>query len=142
MRLHETRRIDRSPDEVFAFTADFSNSEKWDPGVASSQQQGNGSPGVGTKYDLLVTFGTRKIPMTYEIKVWDPSRRVVLEGAGETVSAVDEIWFEPSNDGTVVDYVAELTFHNWMRFFTPLLGPVLKGVGERALDGLVDTLEQ
>lgn len=142
MRLHETRTIDRPLSEVFAFTADFSNAEKWDPGVASSHQVGDGPPGVGSRYDLMVSFGSSEIPMTYEITELDPDSRVVLIGRGDTLEAVDEITFEARDGGTLVEYTADLTFTNWIRFIAPLMSPLLARVGEKALDGLVETLER
>ncbi len=142
MRLHETRHIDRPLGEVFAFTADFANAENWDPGVASSRRIGDRPPGVGARYDLMVAFGSREIPMIYEITEWDQDSRVVLVGKGDTIEAVDEIRFEARDDGTFVDYTADLTFTNWVRFVVPLISPVLRRVGERALDGLVLALER
>ena len=142
MRLHETRTIDRPLSEVFAFTADFSNAEKWDPGVASSRRVGDGPPGVGSRYDLMVSFGSSKFPMTYEITELDLDARVVLMGRGDTIEAVDEIRFEARDGGTHIDYTADLSFTNWIRFVAPLMSPLLARVGERALDGLVETLER
>lgn len=142
MRLHETRIIDRPLHDVFAFTADFSNAETWDPGVESSKQIGDGPPQVGTEYDLVVSFGSNRIPMKYVITALDPGSRVVLEGHGETVSAVDEILFSATETGTLVDYTADLRFENWIRFVEPLLAPFLRRVvARRALDGLVEALE-
>ncbi|MGD2101924.1 MAG: SRPBCC family protein [Acidimicrobiia bacterium] len=142
MRLHETRLIDRPLEEVFAFTSDFSNSEKWDPGVESSQRVEGGDPGVGARYELIVAFGSRRIPMVYETTAIEKDSRVVLEGKGGSIAAVDDIRFEAKDGSTLVDYTADLTFTNWMRYVAPLLAPLLNKVGERALDGLVETLEQ
>lgn len=142
MKLHETRIIDRPVSEVFAFTADFANAEIWDPGVTSSLRIDDGPPGVGSRYNLLVTFGSREFPMEYEIIEWDQDARVVLVGRGDALTALDEIRFEPRDGGTLVDYTAELTFTNWFRFAAPLLSPALKGIGVKALDGLVDALKR
>lgn len=142
MRLHEIRHIRRPLEEVFAFTADFANAEEWDPGVASSQRVGEGPPGVGAEYQVTVSFGSREIPMTYRITEWDQDQRVVLSGEGETIEALDEIRFAARDGGTEVEYTADLTFTNWMRFIVPFMSPVLTRVGERALDGLVETLER
>jgi hypothetical protein len=40
----------------------------------------------------------------------------------------------------VIDYTADLTFHNWIKYVDPLLSPFMKGVGRRAVDGLVAAL--
>jgi dehydrogenase/reductase SDR family member 12 len=143
MRLHETRQIERPVEEVFAFTADFANTEEWDPGVESARQIGSGPVGAGTTYEVVTKFGSSRIPMEYRIEEYEPNSRVVLEGRGETVSAVDTIEFEPRDGGTFVDYTADLTFANWIRHIDPLLKPLMSRlVGRRALDGLVATLEK
>lgn len=142
MRLHETRTIRRPLEEVFAFTADFANAAKWDPGVESSQLVGSGPVGVGSRFDLVTSFGSSRTPMEYWIEEFEENSRVVLHGAGGSVRAVDTIEFEARPDGTWVDYTADLSFDNWMRWASPLLKPVLsRVVGKRALDGLVETLE-
>lgn len=140
MRLKETREINRPIAEVFAYTADFSNVEEWDPGVKEAHQTSSGATGVGTTYHVLVKFGAREIPMTYEITEYERDSRVVLHGKGETLEALDDIKFTESPNGTLVDYTADLEFKNWIRFFVPLMSPMLKNVGTKALDGLVESL--
>lgn len=143
MRLHETRQIDRPLEQVFAFTADFANTEEWDPGVESARQIGSDPVGVGTTYQVVSKFGSTRIPMEYRIEEYEPNARVVLTGRGETVAAVDTIEFEPRDGGTFVDYTAELTFDNWIRHVDGLLQPLMSRlVGKPALDGLVETLEK
>jgi hypothetical protein len=78
--------------------------------------------------------------MVYEITEFEPNARVVLVGKGETLDAVDEIRFRTEGEKTVIDYTADLTFHNWIGYADPLLSPFLKGVGRRAVDGLVSAL--
>ena len=51
---------------------------------------------IGTRYDLIVIFGGRRLPMSYEVTVFDPHHRVVLRGTGQTVTAVDHIRFDRS----------------------------------------------
>ena len=143
MRLHETRMIRRPISEVFDFTADFANSQEWDPGVESSLQVGDGPVGVGSRFDLITRFGPARTPMTYTIEEYERDRRVVLTGHGGSVQAVDTIMFEERSGGTWVDYTADLTFDNWIRWVQPLMTPIVgRVVGKKALDGLVETLEQ
>jgi carbon monoxide dehydrogenase subunit G len=143
MRLHEKRRIERPLEEVFTYVADFANTEEWDPGVTSARRIGNGPIGVGAKYDVVSEFGSNEIPMVYETLEYEPHRRVVLLGEGDSISAVDTIEFESGDGGTVVDYTADLTFKNWFRFLEPVLTPLMRRmVGKKALDGLVETLSK
>lgn len=142
MKLHEIRHIDRPLPEVFAYVADFSNSAGWDPGVASSEAATADEPHVGSTYELIVSFGSRKVPMTYEITELVKDSRVVLEGRGANVLAVDDIRFQEKDGGTIVDYTADLRLTGVMRFVAPFLAPLLRRVGERALDGMVEALER
>jgi hypothetical protein len=79
--------------------------------------------------------------MVYEINVFEPHERVVLIGKGETLDAVDEIRFRTEGDETVIDYTADLTFHNWIKYVVPFISPMLRRVGTRAVDGLVTALD-
>ncbi len=66
----------------------------------------------------------------------------MLIGKGEKLDAIDTITFSTVDDGTRIDYEAELTFHNFIRFIEPLLGRSLKRVGEKAVAGLASALER
>ncbi len=123
---------------AFAYTADFSNIAKWDPGVVESRMVSDSPVGLDSKFELLVAFGPRRIPMTYTITAYEPSRRVVLEGIGGPLRAVDEIRFLPAEGGAEIAYTAELEFTGPVRLF--FIRRVLEGVGNRALDGLAEAL--
>ena len=140
MRLHEIRHIAvRSPRCLRSPLT--SPTPRGGIPASSLHDDADGPPGVGLKYELMVSFGPREVPMTYEITEWKQDSRVVLEGRGETVEAVDVVQFEADEGGTAVDYTADLTFPNWIRFVAPLMSRVLRKVGARALDGLVEALQ-
>jgi len=141
-RLIEQRWVERAQDEAFTYTADFSNIEDWDPGVASSRRLGQGPVGVGSQFELEVEFGSGTMPMVYEITEYEPSDRVVLVGRGDKLVAVDEIRFSRHDNMTVIDYTADLTFLNWFRYVTRFMGPTLKKVGTKALNGLAAELDR
>lgn len=129
--------ITRIPvEEAFAYTADFNNIQEWDPGIAESAQIGEAPVGLGTRFDLLVAFGNRRIPMVYTITEFDPPNRVVLVGQGSSLTAVDEITFAAVPQGTAIRYTADLAFKGLARFIEPFLGSLLKGVGRQAVEGL------
>lgn len=141
--LHENRTINRPLSEVFEYTADFSNSEEWDPGVDSSKATEPGPVQVGSQYSLEGTFGPSTIPMMYEVTEYDPPRRVVLQGRGERFDALDTIEFKSAGDGaTDVSYTAEITLFGALRFLGPIMNGPLNRMGKKALDGLVSALER
>ncbi len=142
VRLVEQRWVERAQDEAFLYTADFSNIEDWDPGVVSSRRIGQGPVGVGSQFELEIKFGGATMQMVYEITEYEPSDRVVLVGRGDKLIAVDEIRFARHDNMTVIDYTADLTFLNWFRNVTRFMGPTLKKVGTKALDGLAAELDR
>jgi dehydrogenase/reductase SDR family protein 12 len=142
VRLHERRTVPTPQREAFAYAADFSNIEDWDPSVISSAKIGDGPVGVGTRYELDVRFGSGTIPMIYEITDYQPDTRVVLVGTSPKLHAVDEIRLSSEHDATVIDYAADLTFGSVLKYVAPLMRPALRNVGTRALDGLAEALQQ
>jgi NAD(P)-dependent dehydrogenase (short-subunit alcohol dehydrogenase family)/carbon monoxide dehydrogenase subunit G len=140
IRLYETIDVDRPPDEAFAWTADFANIEQWDPGVAASRKTSAGAVGVGTTYVVDVRFGPRRIPMDYVIRVFDPPRRVVLEGRSASVHAIDDIRFEPvpvgNRTGTRITYTAEISLLGALARIEPWMKGTLGKVGKDAVAGL------
>ena len=142
MRLHEQRIVHRPIEEVFEYTADFSHISEWDPGVGSSHAMSAGPVGLGSQFAVEAVFGSSTIPMVYEVTAYEPPNRVVLIGKGDTLDAVDEITFSEQEGGTLIDYTADLTFHGAIRFVIPFMGPLMKRVGRRALDGLVAQLQR
>ena len=124
-------------DVVFPYLADFSNAEDWDPGTSSSQARDGHEPAVGTVYDLVVTFGSRTLPMTYEITDLDQNKRVVLVGDGSTTHAVDTMTFSPTTDnGTIVTYEAVIRLKGLLRLAEPFLGKTFEQLGDEAELGL------
>ena len=141
MRLHEIRRVLRPRTEVFAYAADYANTAAWDPAVLSARRADTGPLQVGAKFELEVKVGPATIPMTYWITEIESDYRVVLEGRSKELDAVDEIRFIDDGENTVIDYTANLTFHNFVRLIQPLLRPAIRRAGARAIDGLVAELE-
>jgi carbon monoxide dehydrogenase subunit G len=140
-RLEETITVKGAIDDVFAYVADFANSEEWDPGVARTERLTEGAVGVGSRYRVMVRFFGRTAPMEYEITEYDPPRRVVLTGTGSTVEAVDDIRFEAAGDeSTVVHYTADIRLTGMAALIQPFLGSAFVRIGKKAMAGLERTL--
>jgi len=128
-------------DEAFAYIADFANSQEWDPGVATAERLDPGPVGVGSRYRLGVRMGSRVAPMEYRISVFQPPTRVVLTGSGSGVTAVDDIRFERLEEGTRVDYTADIKLGGVLGLIQPLLGRSFANLGRNAVDGMQRTLD-
>lgn len=121
--------------EVFAYVADFEKVAEWDPGIASARRV-TGDGGVGTRYEIGARFAGRVVPMTYEVVEHSAPGRITLRGTSGGVDAVDDIRFVEAAGGTRVDYRADFTLRGALRFAAPLLRPLFRRVGRRAIDGL------
>jgi carbon monoxide dehydrogenase subunit G len=139
--LRETITVNRPIDQAFAYTAAWENTERWDPGVARSTAKQAGEPKVGSAYDLVLQFGSRQTPMEYVITELSAPNRIVLEGTGNMVTAVDTIEFETTGDATRIHYTAELTFSGIMSIVTKFMGGRLDNIGKDGVAGLKRELD-
>ena len=130
----------QSREELFAYLSDFSTTRGWDPSVVEAQRLNSQAVGEGTEFRLVAVFLGRKNKLTYRIVEYDPPRAVTFIGENPTVISRDRITFETTTDGTRVTYDADLALKGPLRIADPLLGLAFKRVGDRALDGLRQTL--
>jgi len=107
--------------EAFKHVADLSNIHLWDPGVVGSAKVTPQPLGVGTIYALSVEYGGRALSMRYVVTEYQPSRRIVLEGTGGLVKAIDTISFAPHGEGTEVTYEADLRLTGLARLAQPFM---------------------
>jgi len=142
IRLEETIEVPGEPGRCFAYASDFGNIEQWDPGILESEKMTAGPPRVGTAYRLVALSGAMRIPMKYVIREYDPPGRVVLEGEGRALHALDTIVFEPWGQGTRITYTADLTFRGFLGSLEPVMEASLRQVGRRAVEGLRSALSE
>ena len=90
-RLHEVIDVPCNISEAFRFTSDFSRIEEWDPGVVASEKLTPGPVREGSQFKVVIKAGLGTSEMHYTILQYEPPHRVVLEGTGETVHALDDI---------------------------------------------------
>ncbi|UCE87718.1 MAG: SRPBCC family protein [Deltaproteobacteria bacterium] len=133
--------VRRPIDEVFAYLADFSNTERWDPGVVSAKQRDDGPVTVGTEFEVVATFLGQELPLVYRIVQYDPPGRVVLEAENDNLRSVDTITFEKTARGTRLTYDANLTLKGVRYVADFALHLAFQWIGRRALEGLRAALE-
>lgn len=134
--VNETVTTSLPIDAVFDYVANFENIVEWDPGVTAARKTSAAPAAVGTAYDLDLNYGGSEMQMTYTITEFDPPRLVVLEGDGARSGAVDRIAFTTVDNGTRIDYEADIRLKGLFRFAEPFLGSLFARVGEGARVGL------
>ena len=139
-RLQETIEVPRAIGEAFRYTSDFSNIEQWDPGVTESSRLDAGPVARGSRFRVVVKAGLSRTPMDYVVTAYEPPRRVVLEGRGDGIEAIDEIRFSAVDGATRIEYTADISLGGLAGLAQGMLGGVLKRVGKRAVNGLKEAL--
>jgi carbon monoxide dehydrogenase subunit G len=132
--------LPRPPGEVFDYLADFENTAEWDPGVVEATKTSSGAVGLGSTFDLIADFRGRKVPVSYEVTVYDPPTRVVIVGKNKQFTGTDDIGVSPDGDGTRVSWNANFEMEGIAKLFAPFLGGVFERLSQDAMDGLVETL--
>lgn len=136
VRLTETATTKLPREVAFRYVGDFANVDRWDPGVLSATKATAGDPAPGTVYDLVVLNGGRELEMQYLVTDYESGKKIVLEGTGARVRAIDVIAFEDQADGTLVTYTADLSLTGVARLFEPFMKGRFAEIGEQAGIGL------
>jgi len=130
----------RPIDEVFAYLSDFANTLEWDPGVVEAQRLDDGPIAAGSEFRIVSEFLGRRTSLLYRVVEFDPPRLVTFRGVNSTVVSLDRLTFEDFGGGTQVTYDADLTLKGPLRVADPLLALAFGRLGDRALNGLRQTL--
>jgi uncharacterized protein YndB with AHSA1/START domain len=125
-----------SAEAVFDYLADFSSAAQWDPGVASAKRLDTGPVGVGSRFEVVVRFGPRRIPLTYELVEYVRPERFVLQAEAPTFSSRDTITVTPTASGSTMTYDADLPLKGPFKLFDKVLGLLFGRIGDNAAAGL------
>jgi Polyketide cyclase / dehydrase and lipid transport len=121
---------------LFAYMADFTHSEQWDPGVLSSRRLDEGPLALGARFLVVAGFLGRRVPLEYEITAYEPDSLVQVTARTNWLHSVDTMTFESSDAGSTLSYDAELNLLGAYRVLGPLLDLGFRRVGDRAREGL------
>ena len=141
-RYTATIATPRPIDEVFAYLSDFSSTLEWDPGVVEAQRLDDNPPANGSEFRIVAKFLGRRASLLYKIVEFDPPRLVTFRGVNASVISLDRLTFENFGGGTQVTYDAELSLRGPFKIADRLLALAFARVGDRALNGLRETLSR
>ena len=136
--LDESIEVPRALQETFAYVADFSRIEQWDPGVRSATTLSAGPPGVGSEYRVDRKAG---FSLHYTVIEFRPLAQMLMQVESRFFSAREEILFEATPDGTRIRYIARFSFPASLAALSRRFPGVMQGVGKSAMQGLRRALE-
>ena len=100
----------------------------------------DGPVGFRSTFDLVTLFRGRRVPVSYEVTVYEPPSRVALVGTNKNFTGTDDIGITPEGDGTRVSWNANFQMKGVARVFQPFLGGVFEKLSVEAMEGLESTL--
>ena len=140
--LQETVHTSLPRDQAFDYIADWSRQAEWDPNTVTVQRIGEGGPEVGARYLMEVKLlGSRTGTMEYRITELEAPSRLVLVGEGSGLTAEDTISFSETEDGTAVEYVADLKLNGLLRFAEPLFSRTFDSITQGVVAGMKRELD-
>ena len=139
--LSEEIDVAASIEEAFAFVADFSSVQEWDPQVSDARRISNGPIGLGSRFAVVFRFGPRTLDLTYEISEFEPPRKITLRGVGQSFSGEDRISFAVKGQRTRIRYEADLEFPGSTGLLRTAFEKILQPLGRNAVNGLKRCLD-
>ena len=138
LTLDETIEVERPLKEVFAYVAEFSRIEEWDPAVLCGTRLSKGAPGLGSEYRIDMKAG---FSLHYRVIEWESGKRMLMTVSSRVFSAREEITFSLKNSLTRVRYVATFDFPAPLAIISRLFPSLMDRVGKSAMQGLKSALE-
>ncbi|MDE0776586.1 MAG: SRPBCC family protein [Nocardioides sp.] len=121
MHVERTFTVSRPIEDVFAYLADFENTNEWDPGTRSTTRT-SGDGGLGTTHDNTSEFMGRTVDLAYETITYDVPTRVQIRGRNGRTTATDSLSFSALPDGgTSIHYRADFDFPFLIRLVAPFV---------------------
>ena len=132
----------RTPEEAFAYMADFSNVSQWDPHCEAAERTSEGEIGVGSRFHLTFSgVAGQELELDYAVTTYEPPRKVVLEAETDSLRSVDTVEVEPDGSGgAAVTYHADITLAGVRKLADPILAVGLSKAGSDARKGLEERL--
>lgn len=136
--LDETIEVPRPLHEVFAYVAEFSRIEEWDPAVARGHKLTPGAPAVGSEFQIDMKAG---FTLHYKVIELEQDRRMLMTVDSRVFTAREEIVFNTTQTGTQIRYIANFDFPTPLAAANRVYPAAMQRVGKSAMSGLQRALE-
>lgn len=137
--LRKTLDSSKSPADLFAYFADFTTTNEWDPNTVKTTLI-SGDGGVGTKYHNVSSFNGNESSVDYVVIEHVPNSVIKLRGENKYLVAVDTMTIEPTDSGSRFTYEARFTFKGIARLMQPFLKKAFNKLLVEAEEGLKKVL--
>lgn len=132
--------IPRSTQDCFAYLADFSTCEQWDPAVCRARKLTAGAPRVGSEFRVVVGLLGRRKTLRYTITEFAPGERIALRGRGAGIATVETLSFEDRSGQCRLRYQAVFSLRGPTARAGRLARSLIKRMMGKAIAGLKTAL--
>ncbi len=141
--LRDEITISRTPEDVFAYFADFRNYSAWQNSTEEMVQTSEGPLGVGSTFRVTAKFLPMMKPrFSGRVIEYDPPNKMAMEtSGGAPFSATGSYSFEPIEGGTRMTFNGTLTMKGLLKLTEPLMRTSLRKQGEAENRKLKEILE-
>jgi uncharacterized membrane protein len=112
--------IARSPEDVFAYIADFPRHPEWQDGLVSVTVETEGPTRVGTRVVHRRKLGPQTVATTSEVTAYDPPHMVSFRGIDGPIRGEGSQRIEPASGGSRVFFEMELEGHGLGKLMLPM----------------------
>lgn len=140
-KMETTIVINRSLEEVFAFTTNFENQPKWQSRLLEAQQTSEGPIGVGTKWRFVAKFLGQRIEFEQECTEYEPNRMYAGKSTSGPFPIEGRQTYEPVEGGTRLNVTGEVQPGGFFKLAEPLVVRMLKRLTDADLANLKDLME-
>ncbi len=124
-----------APAHAFDLLADMTDLDQWNPNVARSRRIEGEALAPGSRYESFIVRGPLRMRAESTLVDVELGMRVRYEGAISIFWSIDELSFEPSDQGCRITFFNESRGPAWLRPFEPLLDAVFQPQARKALRG-------
>ncbi len=130
MEFANTIEIDRPPEDVFRFLADFENVPKWNYAIVETRKTSDGPVGVGATYRQIRSIPARS-EESFEVTEFEPDRRLSIRGDLGPLEGTLTYELKPEGAWTRLTNTADLQGHGLAKLAAPLAaGRIREAVAE------------
>jgi len=141
IRVEHSVVIQRSPEEVFEFIANFDNNSRWQSGILQTRQAPESLTGVGTTVTEVRQFMGRTIDTTGEIVEYEPHSKLWLKSVSGPFDFKGGYTLEPVKGGTKLAVAFDVELSGFFRLAQSLVLRELSKKIESDFKTLKDLLE-
>ncbi|MDQ6934797.1 MAG: SRPBCC family protein [Actinomycetota bacterium] len=128
------------PETAYAYLADFTNAEEWDPGTKECSRI-DGEGGVGTRYRNVSSFLGRTTTLEYVAEELQEPSRIHFHGTNDQFDGHDHLTLRASGTGSEITYEAVFSFSGVARLFAPFVALYLPMLARNTVDQMSTRLD-